>query len=88
MLRTACLRLIRSCHEHKVICDIGPIYSNIEYKLNDDDRKLKCEEYIRREEVHVEIRNLIMMVLLQKKLHKDDESQEAYLRAAVSRVRS
>lgn len=86
MLRTACLRLIQSCHEHKVICDIGPIPEH--HKLIDDDRKQKCEEYIRREEVHVEIRNLIMMVLLPKKLHKDDESQEAYLRAAVSRVRN
>ena len=38
-------------------------------------------------EVHQQIRNLIAMILLPKKLHKNDESQAAYLRAAVSRVR-
>ena len=43
-------------------------------------------EYINEEKVHVELRNLIMMILLPKKLHVDDSSQAAYLRAAISRV--
>ena len=41
---------------------------------------------ISEEKVHVELRNLIMMILLPKKLHIDDNSQAAFLRAAVSRV--
>ena len=38
------------------------------------------------ESVHEDIRNLIAMILLPKKLHENDQSQAAYLRAAVSRV--
>ena len=37
--------------------------------------------------VHCEIRNLLMMVLVPKPLHKDGAHQMAYLRATVSRVR-
>ena len=62
---------IRRCHE------IGLI----------DQRKMnECFRYISEEKVHVELRNLILMILLPKKLHVDDSSQGAYLRAAVSRV--
>ena len=39
------------------------------------------------EKVHCIIRNLLMLVLIPRKLHSDDESQAAFLRATVSRVR-
>ena len=71
MLRTSCKLLIQRCHELGLISKI---------KMD------RCTEYISEEEVHVEIRNLIMMILLPKKLHVDDSSQAAFLRAAVSRV--
>ena len=45
-----------------------------------------CLDYINEQKVHVELRNLILMILLPKKLHVDDQSQAAFLRAAVSRV--
>ena len=41
-----------------------------------------------KESVHVQIRNLTMMVLLPRKLHTDDESQGAYVQAAMARVRT
>ena len=65
--------LVRRCHE------IGLID---QAKMND------CLSHISKEEVHVELRSLIMMILLPKKLHVDDSSQAAFLRAAVSRVNS
>ena len=71
MLRTSMKLFIRRCHE------IGLIDQSIMDELL---------EYISSEEVHVELRNLIMMILLPKKLHVDDQSQAAFLRAAVSRV--
>ena len=49
-------------------------------------KKEICLGFIMYEENHQKIRNLIAMILLPKKLHKNDESQTAYLRAAVSRV--
>ena len=52
----------------------------------DEERKEKCLEFLREDENHEDIRNLIAMILLPKKLHKNDESQAAHLRAAVSRV--
>ena len=52
----------------------------------DDKRKEECLEFIREPTNHQEIRNLIAMVLVPKKLHKNDNCQAAYLRAAVSRV--
>ena len=71
MLRTSVKLLIGRCHE------IGLI----------DQRKMnKLLDYINEEKVHVELRNLILMILLPKKLHVDDSSQAAFLRAAVSRV--
>ena len=73
MVRTECRRLIKHLFEHGKI----------------DKKKMnKCLEYINKEENHVEIRNLIMMVLLPKKLHFDSDHQAAFLRAAVSRVRN
>ena len=72
MMRTSCLRLIQQCHQLSII---------------NDWKKIKCEEFISREEVHVHLRNLTMMILLPRKLHMDDNTQGAYLRAAVSRVR-
>lgn len=71
MLRTSCIILIRRLYE------IGHI---------DKEIKKRCEEYIHQEKVHVEIRNLLMMILLPKKLHVDGEHQAAFVRAAVSRV--
>ena len=64
--------LIDSCYRHNLI---------------DNQRKEKCKTFIKSEKTHVEIRNLIMMILLPRKLHIDDNTQGAYLRAAVSRVR-
>ena len=56
-------------------------------KIN-EERKTSCLKFIMEDETHEEIRNLIAMILLPKKMHKNDESQAAYLRAAVSRVSS
>ena len=72
MLRTSCTLLIESCFEHQLINNL---------------QRLDCLKYIRQDKVHVETRNLIMMLLLPRKLHMDDQTQGAYLRAAVSRVR-
>ena len=73
MMRTSCLRLIRQCYEMGVI---------------DDWKKRNCEKFVLSEKVHVHLRNLTMMILLPRKLHMDDDTQGAYLRAAVSRVRN
>ena len=72
MLRISCSILIRQSHEQGLI---------------DDDKKEDLEEYIMREEVHCEIRNLMMMTLVPRPLHEDGKRQAAYLRATVSRVR-
>ena len=72
MLRTSCRIFIQQCYNHGLI---------------DERRKRQLETYIMEEKVHCIIRNLLMMVLIPKKLHVDDESQAAYLRACVSRVR-
>ena len=66
MLRTSCRILIKKLFLEKKI---------------DRKRKEKCLEFINGPEVHQEIRNLIAMILLPKKLHENDESQAAYLRA-------
>ena len=71
MLRVSCKLLIQQCRE---------------YELIDDEQVQRCVEFITREAVHVEIRNLTMMILLPRKLHLDDETQAAFVRAAVSRV--
>ena len=71
MLRTSMKMFIRRCKADGLI---------------DEDKMNKLLGEISEEEVHVELRNLIMMILLPKKLHVDDESQAAFLRAAVSRV--
>ena len=57
----------------------------------DQQRKEECRQFISNNhtsENHKIIRNLIAMILLPKKLHKNDKSQSAFLRAAVSRVSS
>ena len=72
MIRAECRRLIN------YLFYIG--------KIN-KQKKNKCLEYLNRESTHTEIRNLIMFILLPKKLHIDGEHQAAFLRAAVSRVR-
>ena len=71
MIRASCSILI------KKLFDAGKI---------DQDVKRKCLEFIMSQDTHEQIRNLIAMILLPKKLHKSDDSQAAYLRAAVSRV--
>ena len=73
MVRTECIRLINHLFQHG--------------KINDEKKK-ECFEYIKDEYTHVIIRNLVMMVLLPKKLHFDGQHQAAFLRAAVSRVRN
>ena len=72
MLRTSCVIFLRHCYEKGLI---------------DEERKEELVEYITQEEVHVELRNLLMMVLVPKPLHEDGPRQAAYLRATVSRVR-
>ena len=49
-------------------------------------RRDECLEFILSDENHDKIRNLIAMILVPKKLHTNDDSQAAYLRAAISRV--
>ena len=52
-----------------------------------DECKWKtCLDFIGKEEIHREIRNLLMIVLLPKKLHQSGPDQSAFLRAAISRV--
>ena len=71
MLRASCSILIKKLFE------AGKI---------DEKRRDDCLTTILKPEIHEKIRNLIAMVLLPKKLHKNDESQAAFLRAAISRV--
>ena len=71
MLRASCVILIKKLFE------AGKI---------DQERKEQCLEFIRSGYIHWRIRDLIAMVLVPKKLHAKDDSQNAYLRAAVSRV--
>ena len=71
MIRVSCKLIIKQSHECGII---------------DDGKKERCLKLITSEKVHVEIRNLAMMILLPRKLHVDDETQSAFLRAAVSRV--
>ena len=71
MLRTSCSILIKKLFEAGKISKETKTYA-VEYVLSDES--------------HYKIRNLIAMILLPKKLHGYDESQAAYLRAAVSRV--
>ena len=52
----------------------------------DEKRKKECLKEIADPVNHMIIRDLIAMILLPKKLHENDESQAAYLKAAVSRV--
>ena len=73
MVRTECRRLIN--------------YLFINGKIN-EKKKNWCLGYINKESVHKEIRNLVMVLLLPKRLHFDGAHQAAFLRAAVSRVRS
>ena len=72
MIRTECGRLIN------YLFDNGKINAN---------KKEEYLKYINEEDTHTKIRNLIMFILLPKKLHIDGEHQAAFLRAAVSRVR-
>ena len=73
MLRASCCILIKQLFEAEKI---------------DEDRKESCLEDLLKKETHEKIRNLIAMILLPKKLHQNDSSRAAYLRAAVSRVSS
>ena len=71
MLRSSCSILI------KALCEAG--------KIN-EEKKSECLAFIMEDRNHETIRKLIAMILLPKKLHKNDQSQSAYLKAAVSRV--
>ena len=73
MIRAECTRLIKFLFQNG--------------KIN-EERKNKCLEWINKENIHKEIRNLMMMILLPKRLHFDGAHQAAFLRAAVSRVSS
>ena len=71
MLRTSCSVLI------KQLFGAGKITR---------ERREESLNFIMSAENHKKIRNLVAMILLPKKLHKNDQSQTAFLRAAVSRV--
>ena len=75
MLRSSCLILIKKLFDDRKI---------------DEETMKNCREFIMKEEVHEKIRNLIAMILVPKKMHRNDQSQPgsqaAHLRAAVSRV--
>ena len=71
MLRTSCSILIKKLYEAR--------------KISKEKRRYAME-YVFSDETHFKTRNLIAMILLPKKLHVYDDSQAAYLRAAVSRV--
>ena len=45
-----------------------------------------CFDYMSNEQIHTEMRNLLMIILLPKKLHENGPGQSAHLRAAISRV--
>ena len=71
MIRASCQILIKKLHE------AGKI---------DEETKEDCINFVMNAKNHHKIRNLIAMILVPKKLHKNDDSQAAYLKAAVSRV--
>ena len=71
MLRTSCRILLKKCLELKIITA---------------SKEKNLLKHLQTEKFHIELRNLIMYVLLPKKVHIDDSSQSAFLRAAVSRV--
>merc|ERR1712176_1640980 len=71
MIRTECRRLINHLFDNGKINEV---------------HKEKWLEYIKKESTHTKIRNLILIILLPKKLHIDGEHQAAFLRAAVSRI--
>ena len=71
MIRAECTRLIKY------------LFQNGKIK---EQKKNWCLEFINWEHTHKEIRNLVMMILLPKRLHFDGVHQAAFLRAAVSRV--
>ena len=71
MLRASCTILVNKLFENG--------------KIN-QRRRDACLKLIRDPKNHEKIRNLIAMILLPKKLHSNDQTQAAYLRAAVSRV--
>ena len=71
MLRSSCCILLKQLNEAGIV---------------GEKTKSECMKFIMTDDVHKEIRNLIAMILLPKKLHQNDDSQAAYLKAAVSRV--
>merc|ERR1719285_598390 len=71
MIRAECTRLIKHLFQNG--------------KIN-EQKKNDSLEWINEEYAHKEIRNLIMMILLPKRLHFDGAHQAAFLRAAVSRI--
>ena len=71
MLRASCSILIKTLRAEEKI---------------DEKREADCLKFIMKPENHRTIRNLVAMILLPKQLHKNDKSNAAYLRAAVSRV--
>ena len=71
MIRAECTRLIKYLFQNG--------------KIN-EEKKNECLEVINEEDTHKDIRNLVLMILLPKRLHFDGAHQAAFLRAAVSRV--
>ena len=71
MIRTECTKLIKHLFQNGKINEL---------------MKIACLEIVNEEDTHREIRNLVMMILLPKRLHFDGAHQAAFLRAAVSRA--
>ena len=71
MIRAECRRLVNYLFENG--------------KINTETKE-KALKYFDKKDCHAEIRNLIMCILLPKRLHIDGKHQAAFLRAAVSRV--
>ena len=72
MIRNSCRVMIENLKKNGII---------------DEDIYDFCMKMINDSLFHVETRNAILMILVPRHLHVDDESQTAFLRAAVSRVR-
>ena len=76
MLSVTCLVLLKAC------CEDGIIDQD-----KFDSLKLKVKESGAGSKFHVHCRNLIMMVVLPKPIHRDTHRQSEHLKVAISRVR-
>ena len=87
MNRNSCRILLESLKQEGLLCRrrVGSELASDAFDVSDDYER--CMEFINHDSFHVHTRNAILMILMPRQLHVDDESQAAFLRAAVSRVR-